>query len=175
MLSFHGTSKGFFRQTEASSVAWVSKKAIGWLLVGVQIALYVVLILLPWRAPTAVSIILSIPPLILGLTVLVVSFRTLGSALTPNPVPITGAGLRTMGAYAWIRHPIYSAVLCVTLAALIFAGSWWSWLWGVVIVAFFWGKSRWEDRMLAREYGAQWQSWAARTGALIPRRRRSAP
>lgn len=153
----------------------MSKKAVGWFLVGVQIALYVVLILLPWRAPTAVSVVLSIPPLAIGLIVAVVSLRALGSALTPTPVPIPGAGLRTSGIYAWVRHPIYSAVLCVTVAALIFAGSWWSWLWGVVIVAFFWGKSRWEDRLLDHQYGDQWRSWADRTGALIPRRRRSAP
>ena len=153
----------------------VSKKATGWSLVGIQAALYVVLIVLPWRAPTTGSIVMAIPPLILGVALGVVSFRTLGSALTPTPVPIPGAGLRTTGVYSWVRHPIYSAVLSLTLAALIFAGSWWSWLWGAVIVGFFWGKSRWEDRLLAREYGDQWRSWASRTGALIPRRRRSAP
>ena len=148
---------------------------IGWSLVGVQAALYVVLIMLPWRAPSALSILAAIPPLILGVALGVVSFRALGSALTPTPVPIAGAGLRTTGVYSWVRHPIYSAVLSLTLAALIFAGSWWTWLWGAVIVGFFWGKSRWEDRLLAREYGDQWRSWASRTGALIPRRRRSAP
>ena len=153
----------------------VSKTAIGWFLVGIQVALYVVLILLPWRAPSSMSIVVAIPPLILGLALAAASFRELGTALTPTPVPISGAGLRTTGAYSWVRHPIYSAVLSMTLAALIFAGSLWSWLWGAVIVAFFWGKSRWEDRLLEREYGDQWRSWASRTGALIPRRRRSAP
>ena len=148
---------------------------IGWSLVALQVALYVVLIMLPWRAPSALSIVAAIPPLILGVALAAVSFRALGSALTPTPVPIAGAGLRTTGVYSWVRHPIYSAVLSLTLAALIFAGSWWTWLWGAVIVGFFWGKSRWEDRLLEREYGDQWRSWASRTGALIPRRRRSAP
>ena len=32
-----------------------------------------------------------------------------------------------------MRHPIYTAVLSLTLAALILAGTWWSWAWGVVI------------------------------------------
>jgi hypothetical protein len=40
---------------------------------------------------------------------------------------------------------------------------------------FFWLKSRWEDSLLAEEYGTEWQSWAKSTGALIPRRRRAAP
>lgn len=175
MASVHGTRKGRDRQIRAGSVAKVHRRAIGWSLVGVQVGLYVVLILLPWRAPTALSIGLAIPPLVLGLALGAVSFRALGSALTPTPVPIPGAGLRTTGVYAWVRHPIYSAVLCLTLGAVILAGTAWSWLWGAVILAFFWGKSRWEDRLLAQEYGDLWRSWAARTGALIPYRRRSAP
>lgn len=163
------------RQIRAGSVPRVRNKTIGWALVGVQIALYLVLIGLPWRTPTAASTVLAIPPLILGLGLGVASFRALGSALTPTPVPIPGAGLRTTGVYGWVRHPIYSAVLALTLAVLIFAGTLWSWLWGALILTFFWGKSRWEDRLLASVHGEQWHTWAARTGALIPRRRRSAP
>lgn len=153
----------------------MSKRAIGWLLVAVQVALYVVLALLPWRSPTAVSIALAIPFVVIGGWLGLAAFGALGSALTPTPVPIAGAGLRTHGPYARVRHPIYTAVLSVTLAALILAGSWWSWAWGVVIFVFFWSKSRWEDRLLAQEYGVEWEIWAQRTGALIPRRRRSAP
>ena len=150
-------------------------QARGWLLVAVQVAVYVVLALLPWRSPSALSVALAIPFVVIGAWLGWSAFRTLGSALTPTPVPIAGAGLRTHGPYARVRHPIYTAVLSVTLAALILAGSWWSWAWGAVIVVFFWSKSRWEDRLLAQEYGVEWDRWAQRTGALIPRRRRSAP
>lgn len=153
----------------------MSRKAIGWSLVGMQVALFVVLAVLPWRTPSLLSIALALPFLVLGGWLGLAAFSTLGNALTPTPVPIPGAGLRTHGPYARVRHPIYTAVLSVTLAALIVAGSWWSWAWGVVIFLFFWSKSRWEDTLLAREYGVEWDVWAQRTGALIPRRRRSAP
>lgn len=156
-------------------MADVNRQAIGWLLVGLQVALFVVLALLPWRSPSPLSALLALPFAVIGLWLGFASFRTLGNALTPTPVPISGAGLRTIGPYSRVRHPIYSAVLCLTLAAVILAGSWWSVAWGLVMVAFFWGKSRWEDRLLAEEYGDQWRAWAQRTGALIPRRRRSAP
>jgi protein-S-isoprenylcysteine O-methyltransferase Ste14 len=153
----------------------VIRTVVGWLLVATQVAVFVVLAVLPWRSPNVMSVILAIPFVVIGGWVGLAAFSTLGNALTPTPVPISGAGLRTHGPYARVRHPIYTAVLSLTLAALILAGTWWSWAWGVVIFLFFWGKSRWEDTLLAQEYGNEWQMWAQRTGALIPRRRRSAP
>jgi len=153
----------------------MERRTIGWLLVAVQIVVFVVLAVLPWRSPTVVSMVLAVPCILIGVFLGLWSFQRLGSALTPTPVPISGAGLRTTGPYAWVRHPIYSALLLVTLGFLIAAGSLASWLWGVVIVLFFWVKSRWEDRLLLQEYGSDWQQWAATTGALIPRRRKSAP
>jgi len=153
----------------------MDKRIVGWLLVATQVGVFVVLALLPWRSPSALSIVLAVPFIVVGGWLGVTSFGALGGALTPTPVPIAGAGLRTQGPYAWVRHPIYTAVLSLTLAALILAGTWWSWAWGVIIVVFFWSKSRWEDRLLSQEYGAEWEAWAKRTGALIPRRRRSAP
>lgn len=153
----------------------MDRRNIGWSLVGLQIALFVVLALLPWRAPSVASLIAAIPVLALGLWLAVASFSSLGSALTPTPVPVVGAGLRTTGPYARVRHPIYTSVLLLVLAAVIFAGTWWSWGWSLVILTFLWLKSRWEDRLLAQEYGEQWLQWAQRTGALIPRRKRRAP
>jgi len=159
----------------SGSVRLMDKRIVGWLLVVMQVAVFVVLALLPWRLPSALSIVLAIPFVVVGGWMGLAAFGALGGALTPTPVPIAGAGLRTNGPYSWVRHPIYTAVLSLTLAALILAGTWWSWAWGAVILAFFWVKSRWEDRLLAEEYGEQWRAWARTTGALIPRRRRSAP
>jgi len=153
----------------------MSRKAIGWLLVAAQVFVIVVLAVLPWRTPSPISIVLAIPFVVLGGWLGLSAFGTLGNALTPTPVPISGAGLRTSGPYALVRHPIYTSVLSLTFAALIAAGTWWSWAWGVVIVIFFWAKSRWEDRLLAQEYGEEWFEWASGTGGIIPRRRRSAP
>jgi protein-S-isoprenylcysteine O-methyltransferase Ste14 len=148
---------------------------MGWLLVGIQVLVFVVLAVLPWRSPSPISTIAALPFLVIAGWLGISSFTTLGNALTPTPVPITGAGLRTWGPYTRMRHPIYTAVLSLTLAALIFAGSWWSWAWGILIVVFFLLKSRWEDRLLSQEYGKEWQAWAKVTGGLIPRRRRPAP
>ena len=95
--------------------------------------------------------------------------RRLGRALTPTPVPIAGAGLRTDGAYRFVRHPIYSAVLLMVLGYVVALGSAWSAGCAVVLLVFFWSKSRWEDGLLRAEYGQDWVRWAASTGALVPR------
>ena len=148
----------------------MTRSRIGWLLVVVQFVLLAVLVFLPWRAPTLLSLALGVPIAAAGVVLGLSASRRLGRALTPTPVPIAGAGLRTTGAYARVRHPIYSAVLLLALGFVIAVGSAWSWACVLVLLLFFLVKSRWEDRLLHAEYGSEWETWAARTGALIPRR-----
>jgi protein-S-isoprenylcysteine O-methyltransferase Ste14 len=143
---------------------------MGWVLVVVQFVLLAVLVFLPWRSPTLLSLAVGVPLAAAGILLGLLASRRLGSALTPTPVPIQGAGLRTDGVYARVRHPIYSAVLLLALGFIVAVGSWWTAACGVVLLLFFVLKSRWEDRLLQAEYGAEWDAWAARTGALIPRR-----
>jgi len=147
----------------------MSTGARGWSLVVVQGVLLVGLVLMPRRSASVIPVVIGIMLIAAGLLLLIASFRRLGNALTATPVPIEGAGLRTTGVYAWVRHPIYSAVLLMVLGYLIAVGSPLGWGWGVLIVLFFWAKSRWEDRLLESEYGAEWTTWSRTTGALVPR------
>ena len=145
--------------------------AVGWGLVALQVVCFVVLLLLPWRAPTPLSIALGLLVAAAGAVLGLAAFRRLGTALTPTFVLIRGAGLRTGGAYRYVRHPIYSAVLLITLGFLVAMGSPLSWVWGAVMLLFFWAKSRWEDALLREAYGDEWTQWAQTTGALVPRMR----
>lgn len=147
----------------------MTRSRIGWLLVALQFVLLAVLVLLPWRTPTLLSLAVGVPIAAAGIVLGLAASRRLGRALTPTPVPIEGAGLRTDGAYARVRHPIYSAVLLLALGFVIAVGSVWSLGCALVLLVFFIVKSRWEDRLLHAEYGAQWEAWAARTGGLVPR------
>ena len=101
---------------------------------------------------------LAVAGAVLGL----VSGRRLGRALTPTPVPVAGAGLRTDGPYRWVRHPIYSAVLLMVAGYVIAIGTIWSVACAVVLLVFFVLKSRWEDGLLREQYGDEWTAWAAR-------------
>lgn len=154
----------------------MKRSTVGWALVVAQVLLFVVLALLPWRTPSWPGLVCCGVLVVAGLVLALSAARRLGGALTATPVPIEGAGLRTTGAYRFVRHPIYSALLLITLGLLVGFGTGWSWCWGLVIGLFFWIKSRWEDALLREEYGTQWDAWARTTGALIPRpHRRSAP
>ncbi len=147
----------------------MNRGTIGWTLVGVQFAMLVVLVLLPSRTPSLLSLAIGVPVAAAGAVLGLFAGRRLGRALTPTPVPISGAGLRTDGAYGSVRHPIYSAVLLMVLGYVIAIGSLASVVWAVAMLAFFMVKSRWEDRLLLAEYRAEWQDWARGTGRLVPR------
>lgn len=142
----------------------------GWLLVAVQFVLFAAVLFLPRRAQTSEWLLIVGGVLaVAGVVVVGLAFARLGRALTPTPVPLPGAGLRTDGIYGRVRHPIYSGILLIAIGIVVAIGSWWTCAWLVVLVVFFIIKSRWEDRLLAEAYGTDWQEWAAHTGGLIPR------
>ncbi len=145
------------------------RSTVGWLLVAAQGVLLAALVLLPWDVHGAAAVALGGLLVGAGLALGLAASRTLGRALTPTPVPVDGAGLRTDGPYAWVRHPIYSALLLGVLGLLVAAGTPAGWPWLLVLAVFFLLKSRWEDRLLEQAYGEQWRAWSARTGALLPR------
>ena len=58
----------------------MNRRTAGWILVGAQVALFVVLALLPWRTPSIASIVLAIPFVVLGGWLGVAAFHALGSA-----------------------------------------------------------------------------------------------
>jgi protein-S-isoprenylcysteine O-methyltransferase Ste14 len=152
--------------------------ALGWLLVSVQILVFVVFVLLPWREPSALSLVTGGLMVIAAIVFLVWAFTSLGKALTANPVPLEDATLRTSGPFALVRHPIYSGLLLGLLGLTIIMGSWWTMTWWFISLLFFWGKSRWEDTLLRSKYEDAWIAWSATTPALVPAihsRKRSAP
>lgn len=147
------------------------RDVIGWLMVVLQFILLALLALAGWQVHAWPFVIIGLVLVALGILLGLKAFVSLGSALTPTPVPLRGAELRVSGVYAWVRHPIYSAILLAALGLLIAAGSTRGWLVWIILVIFFVLKSRWEDSLLARTHGAEWKLWAARTGALIPKGR----
>jgi protein-S-isoprenylcysteine O-methyltransferase Ste14 len=88
----------------------------------------------------------------LGVGVVVAGAAALGSALTPYPRPREGAGLRELGLYSLVRHPIYGGVVLVAAGWSLF---WRSPLGGVltlVLLLFFTLKARREEAWLEQRY-----------------------
>lgn len=153
----------------------MNKSASGWALVGVQALLLLALVLAPTRRgisalwPPDVAGVAGVLLIVAGIIVGLLAARELSSALTPTPVPREGERLRTSGIYAWVRHPIYTAVLTAALGYTVAIGGRWQLLITALLAVFFVAKSRWEDSLLASEHGAEWEEYQRRTSALIPR------
>lgn len=143
---------------------------MGWLLVLLQAVLLVLLVAVPRDPFSSARLVAGLVIIALAALLGVWSGMRLGSALTPTPLPIPGAALRTDGPYALVRHPIYAAVLLAAVGYTVALGSWWTVLVFAILTVFFVLKSRWEDRLLSEVHGDEWTSWARTTGALLPRR-----
>lgn len=98
----------------------------------------------------------------------------LGSDTRVHPAPHGTATLHTHGIYAWIRHPMYTAVLLacsgVTLSTARVLSVVALLCLGVVLTV----KRRFEDHLLEQRFGMAFEAYRDRVPALIPRPRRSA-
>ena len=78
--------------------------------------------------------------------------------------------LATSGPYGYVRHPLYVGNLLICLGFCIASGLWWSWLVSIVFLWLFYPETiRYEDQKLRGYFTEEWDAWASRTRALIPR------
>ena len=88
----------------------------------------------------------------LGVAILVVAMTDLGRLMTPFPEPVGGGDLVGSGLYGMVRHPMYSAVMLITVGlAGLFASVVGLAVWPLVI-GFFSAKSRHEEQWLANAH-----------------------
>ena len=148
-------------------------RLVGWVLVGVQAVLLILIVLLPKRrslfAPPDFLDVLGIILMVGGLAIVIVSLVSLGAALTPTPVPQESAALRTKGIYSLVRHPVYSGILVAALGFTLAVGSIWQVVAWVALAVFFYAKAFWEDRLLAEKHGVAWFDYADHVSSFIPR------
>lgn len=108
-----------------------------------------------------------------GLALYVWGLQSLGAMFGPS----TGFAVRlyaghrlvTTGPYAHIRHPMYLAVIAVSLGSLLLYRTWAT----LAFSGFVFGlrlRARREERILADEFADEWQAYAARVPAWLPRR-----
>jgi protein-S-isoprenylcysteine O-methyltransferase Ste14 len=90
-----------------------------------------------------------------GLLVIAWGIRSLGRNLTPGTEPLAGAELVTTGAYAHVRHPIYTG-LVLLLGGYTLAWSNWTLalLAGFIAFQYFQAKARVEERWLMNRFPA---------------------
>lgn len=78
-----------------------------------------------------------------------------------------GASLVMTGPYAWVRHPMYSALMLLGLAGVLSSGHGLNLVgWGIMVWA-LWAKSRREELLLQSTFGG-YQDYMRRTRRFVP-------
>lgn len=81
--------------------------------------------------------------------------------------------LATTGPYRHVRHPQYSAFILIMLGFLLQWPTLLTLIMFPVLVAMYVRLARHEEHDMHREFGADWDSYAAKTPGFIPRPRRT--
>ena len=91
----------------------------------------------------------------------------LGQNLTAVPHPKTGSSLVQTGAYAIVRHPIYSGIIIGSLGWALLSRSPLMLLYALVLLLFFDVKSRREEQWLSEKFAA-YGEYQERVKKLLP-------
>jgi protein-S-isoprenylcysteine O-methyltransferase Ste14 len=117
----------------------------------------------PWR--TALIALL----LAASLALLVASLRALGRHWAIAARLVDGHELVRSGPYAFLRHPIYTAMFGMMLAVGV---AWADWrVLGIAVVLYALGtrfRIDAEERLLRQQFGAAWEDYARRVPAFVP-------
>jgi protein-S-isoprenylcysteine O-methyltransferase Ste14 len=77
--------------------------------------------------------------------------------------------LVTTGPFALLRHPMYFGVLLAAIGALLIFKTWAMLVFlPMSLVVLF--RAEWEEKLLEREFGVTWKTYAAKVPKWIPRR-----
>jgi protein-S-isoprenylcysteine O-methyltransferase Ste14 len=122
----------------------------------------------PW--PTTAQyggVILGAVLLITAAALLITAVLRLGSNLTPFPQPLKESTLIVNGAYAIVRHPIYTSLILAVAGVAFFVGSVLGMVFVVVTLIFFDRKAGFEERMLLARH-PDYAAYRLRVKKLIP-------
>jgi protein-S-isoprenylcysteine O-methyltransferase Ste14 len=78
--------------------------------------------------------------------------------------------LNTTGAYSLVRNPLYLGNFLITLGVSMYPRVWWLVLIYVLLFWLFYERIIYlEEGFLREKFGKTWESWAARTPAIVPK------
>ena len=91
----------------------------------------------------------------------------LGRWLTPFPQPLPESKLRTDGAYALVRHPLYTGILIMALGWSLMTHSLAGLVFDVMLFVFFDRKAAREEAWLAEKF-PDYKAYSKRVKKLVP-------
>jgi protein-S-isoprenylcysteine O-methyltransferase Ste14 len=105
--------------------------------------------------------------MVIGGVLLVAGLIGLGRGLTPSPYPKDGAALVQTGAFALVRHPMYSGGLVLGLGWALCVQGWLTLVYAAALFVLLEVKSRREEKWLTERFPA-YATYQKRTRKLIP-------
>ncbi len=102
-----------------------------------------------------------------GAGLAVAGLLRLGPNLTALPYPKDCSELVRSGAYAIVRHPIYSGLIVASFGLGLWRHGWLTLVWALVLFVFFDIKSRVEERWLSEKF-PDYAEYRTRVKKLIP-------
>ena len=144
------------------------KRASDYLTLAIQIALAYVFIHFGGEQNSSIFVIcLAMLLTLLAITIAVKAFWDLRSSFAVAPKPHSQAKLVTSGIYSKIRHPMYSSIILISTAYLLYRYSVVTLASSFVIVLFFIIKIQVEDKMLTDQF-PEYKEYKENTGSLLP-------
>jgi protein-S-isoprenylcysteine O-methyltransferase Ste14 len=113
----------------------------------------------------------SLTSMFLGFVILALSALALGKSLTAHPMPSKNAELVTDGLYRFVKHPIYSGLILLSLGLTIAGGFFPHTIFFIALVLLLNYKASFEETLLAAAYSG-YAEYAKKTGRFIPRLKR---
>ena len=112
---------------------------------------------------------IGLPLGVIAATLLIVTFRSLGTNITDTVVTRARHTLVTDGPYRWVRHPFYVAFALAMAADSLVTANWFLALTGAVAVALIAIRTQTEEQKLIERFGDEYRHYMERTGRFIPR------
>ncbi|AXT58141.1 isoprenylcysteine carboxylmethyltransferase family protein [Aquimarina sp. AD1] len=105
---------------------------------------------------------------VLGVLIVFISLLQLNKNLSPFPTPKLNSKLVKTGLYKFIRHPIYTGILCVVFGYGLYIGSIFKLIIATTIYMLFYFKTKYEEEKL-QEFFEEYKVYKATTGRFFPR------
>ena len=104
---------------------------------------------------------------ITGIALILVSAYGIRKSLTAMPLPKENGKLQIHGLYTYMRHPMYTGVLLLSLGIATNSGSLlkFSFVLGLLILFIF--KAKFEESLLAKKY-PNYESYKSKTAMFVP-------
>jgi protein-S-isoprenylcysteine O-methyltransferase Ste14 len=105
---------------------------------------------------------------VLGILVALLALLQLNRSLSPFPTPKVDGELIQSGLYRYVRHPIYSGIILMTIGSAIYMLSGYKLLVGLCLWVLFYFKSNYEEQRLLDSY-SDYGTYRDSTGRFWPR------